>query len=362
MKREALDSTKMKRLARRLDLPRYAAVGLMESLWKLAERDAPQGDLGKLTNEDIAVALDWRGDENALVDALVACGWLDADLPGVRLWVHDWHQHAEDAVDMRLARAGLLYANGTMPHMRKMSVKEREQCQARYDAQHAVRTNTASVRTEVHAVPLPSPSPIPSPSPSLVERAEPMSPAPVNLNPAALEIACAHPAAVARQLRPAEVAVDDVVVIVAAIRKEALERGVSQDVAAAALLGFTRTYAAAVAVWPPGEQRFVMAIAKFFTSFEYRKDPETWRRDGTDRQQHKQHGTRPRTAAEERHRDGLSQILDAFPELAGNRVDGDPHGADEGELRDASPTGRMGGQHPVTLDGDRGQAWAGHTA
>lgn len=209
--------------------------------------------------------------------------------------------------------------------------------------------------------PLPVPTPLPDSSheESLSGR-ESAGPVPVNLNPAALEIACAHPAALARSLRPMEIAVEDVVVIVTAIRNEAREQGVSVDAAAIALLGFTRRYAAAVALWPPGEQRFALGIAKFFTSFEYRKDPETWRRDGTNRQQQhngKQHGTRPRTAAEERHRDGLDQILSAFPELAGIAGDGNPDGPSEGELRDADLAGRMGGSHPVTLDVHSGTVW-----
>lgn len=172
MKRDALDSTKMKRLARRLDLPRYAAIGLMESLWKLAERDAPQGDIGKLSNEDIAVALDWRGNENDLISALVQCGWLD-ETDFARLWVHDWNHHCEDSVHARLARAHELFANGLKPNTGKLKEKERAAAELAYAAAATRKAAAAGSRREPSASecgkadasggqPLPSPSPSPT--------------------------------------------------------------------------------------------------------------------------------------------------------------------------------------------------------
>src|SRR5690348_9760858 len=104
MKREAITHTKMKRLCRRLDLPLWQAVGLLESIWHLTAREAPRGDIGKLSDEDITLGIDYRGDESKLIDALIGSGWLDRDPVG-RLAVHDWADHADDAVHMRLARA-----------------------------------------------------------------------------------------------------------------------------------------------------------------------------------------------------------------------------------------------------------------
>lgn len=223
----------------------------------------------------------------------------------------------------------------------------------------STRSSPRSPQDDLESIPSSSSSPDSSYEESLSGRERP-EPAPVNLNPVALEIACAHPAALARSLRSTEIPVEDVVAVVAAIRLEAREQGISDDAAAMGLLGFTRSYAAAVALWPPGEQRFVLPIAKFFTSFEYRKDPETWRRDGTHRQHGKQqHGTRTRTAAEERHRDGLGQIASAFPELAGLGRHGSADGAGEGELRDADFASGMGGGDAVTLDGHSGAVWHG---
>ena len=91
MKREAVGHTKIKRLCRRLDIPLWQAVGLLESL--------------------IALGIDYRGDETAMVEALVATGWLDRD-PVERFVIHDWADHADDAVHMRLARARLFFVGG----------------------------------------------------------------------------------------------------------------------------------------------------------------------------------------------------------------------------------------------------------
>ena len=78
---------------------------ILELLWHLTAREAPRGDIGKLTNEDIALFIDYCGDENELIATLVRCGWLDED-PEYRLVVHDWHIHADESAKKRLARSG----------------------------------------------------------------------------------------------------------------------------------------------------------------------------------------------------------------------------------------------------------------
>ena len=111
MKREAVGSTKMKKLCKRLNLQLYMGIGILEAIWHLTAREAPQGDIGKLPNEDIALGIDYEGDSDQLIEALVDSRWLDRS-DTYRLVVHDWHEHADDALDMRLARSGKLYANG----------------------------------------------------------------------------------------------------------------------------------------------------------------------------------------------------------------------------------------------------------
>jgi len=119
----------MKALARRLKIDLPHAVGLMEMLWHYAGEFAPAGDLGKLPDEDIAEAVGWKKKPEALVAALLAERWLDPH-PDHRFLVHDWLDHCDDTVHMKLARAGMRFACGTMPSMRRMSSAERERLEA----------------------------------------------------------------------------------------------------------------------------------------------------------------------------------------------------------------------------------------
>src|SRR5688572_1579331 len=104
MKREATNHTKMSRFERRLTLRHYEAVGLLELLWHLTTKESPAGNIGKLSDEDIAVAIGWEDDPRVLVDALVDSGWVDRD-DVYRLVIHDWSQHCEDSVHAKLARS-----------------------------------------------------------------------------------------------------------------------------------------------------------------------------------------------------------------------------------------------------------------
>jgi hypothetical protein len=131
VKREAVGHTKMKRLCRRLSIPTWQAVGLLESLWHLTARETPRGDIGKLPDETIALAIDYRGNEAEMLEALVASGWLDPD-PVCRLVVHDWADHADDAVQMRLARNRQFFASGRAPKLTRLTGQERQAAQEFY--------------------------------------------------------------------------------------------------------------------------------------------------------------------------------------------------------------------------------------
>lgn len=141
MKREAANHTKMKRLCRRLDLPRYVGMGIMEALWHLTATEAICGDIGKLSNEDIALGIDYRGDENALIEALTIAGWLDRD-PTNRLMVHDWWDHCEDAVHMKMARSRRYFADGRVPKLTRLGSREREEAERYYGVVRDSKTHT----------------------------------------------------------------------------------------------------------------------------------------------------------------------------------------------------------------------------
>jgi hypothetical protein len=152
MMRQALGCTKMKRLCRNLGIPSYAAVGILESLWHLTARETPQGNIGKLSNEDIALAIDWSGDEDKLICELLASEWLDSDETH-RLIVHDWHQHSDDAVDNYLARRGFLYANGARPRMNRLSVQEKAALCARFQVLCAQNPTPCAVPVTSNQIP-----------------------------------------------------------------------------------------------------------------------------------------------------------------------------------------------------------------
>ena len=79
MKREATQSVKFLKLKRRLRLSRWQAMGLLESIWDCAYSNAREGDIGRLSNEDIAACIEWDDDADELIGALVETGWLDMD-------------------------------------------------------------------------------------------------------------------------------------------------------------------------------------------------------------------------------------------------------------------------------------------
>lgn len=112
MKRQAILHTKMKKLCLRLGVPTYIGVGILESLWHLTAREAPLGDIGRLSDEDIAIAIDYKEDATVLMNILADCGWLDRSKVH-RLTVHDWHEHADDTVKKYVARKSLTFASSS---------------------------------------------------------------------------------------------------------------------------------------------------------------------------------------------------------------------------------------------------------
>ena len=104
MKLNTINHPKLLRLRRRLSIPTWGAVGLLESLWHLTAQHAKDGAIGKtFTNEDIANAIGWEGCPNNLIEAFVSSGWLDM-CESNRLLVHDWHEHCPEFVKGNIRR------------------------------------------------------------------------------------------------------------------------------------------------------------------------------------------------------------------------------------------------------------------
>lgn len=110
MKQGTAEKRKFKRLKRRLGLKRYEAVGLLESLWDLTRRETPAGNVGRLTDADIADEMEWEGEPADLIVALVDEGWLDRH-DEHRLIVHDWSDHAPNYLKALFKRENRQFAD-----------------------------------------------------------------------------------------------------------------------------------------------------------------------------------------------------------------------------------------------------------
>lgn len=131
MKRGTENLLKFKHLMRDLDLPEYATLGLLQSLWMKVDINCPRGNIGRYSNEDIALLVDWRGDPDLLISALVRRGWLD-EHDEHRLIIHDWPEHCEDTTHRKLARAREYFADGSRPKTNRMG-KEQAEIDVFYD-------------------------------------------------------------------------------------------------------------------------------------------------------------------------------------------------------------------------------------
>jgi hypothetical protein len=131
-------------------------LGLLEALWNVTAEQTPDGAIGTMTDDDIAMEMFYDGDAGKMIEAMVTAELLDRDVR-VRLIVHDWHLHSDDTTDVKLARARRRYAGGEIPRMRKLSKDEREKILADF------REMPNSVRTTAHNGALPEPEPEPEP-------------------------------------------------------------------------------------------------------------------------------------------------------------------------------------------------------
>jgi len=104
MKASTPELMKFQKLMRKLKESRRGTIGLLEGLWLAVAKNCPQGDIGRFTNEEIAIMVDWEGDPDHLVNALVECRWLDACRLN-RLVVHDWDEHCPTYVKGNLVKS-----------------------------------------------------------------------------------------------------------------------------------------------------------------------------------------------------------------------------------------------------------------
>jgi len=152
MKRGTPGHPKFLDLQSALDLGHFATLGILEAIRHFAAEYAHDGALGRFSNRLIAIKIEWTGDPDKLVKALVQTRWLD-EHPEHRLLVHDWPDHCEDTVHRRIARARSLFANGQLPKTSGLGVAERKTIEADLarlypDAWSRVSTSAARLRPQ----------------------------------------------------------------------------------------------------------------------------------------------------------------------------------------------------------------------
>ena len=92
---------KIKKLKRALKIKEPQAIGHMTMLWLWCIDNAPDGDLDALEPEDIAEAVEWTGDPQKFLDALIDAGFVDQ---GESLLVHDWAEYTGASLEKRNER------------------------------------------------------------------------------------------------------------------------------------------------------------------------------------------------------------------------------------------------------------------
>lgn len=95
------------------ELGRRLAMGVVESLWIWCKRYYPRGDIGRASDEQIAIEVGWDEKDSAfLIAEFCRIRLIDAH-PKHRYVVHDLSEHAEDHVRKSLERAGIkTFADG----------------------------------------------------------------------------------------------------------------------------------------------------------------------------------------------------------------------------------------------------------
>jgi hypothetical protein len=148
MKATTTASIKFMRLKRKLALPHWQAVGLLESLWVFAMANAMDGAIGRHSNEDIAAALEWSGDPDQMILALVETGWLDRH-PEARLCIHDWEEHCPTYVKGIMSRKGKTFVSS-----RPYATLPSEQHSSQHSSQHSTPLNPTEKPSQSSDLPI----------------------------------------------------------------------------------------------------------------------------------------------------------------------------------------------------------------
>ena len=134
---------------------------VLSFIWLLmfTAESRPDGELDGLDAEDLALAGDWSGDPQELVDTLIQVGYLEAFEGGFR--IHDWANNqpwaagAEERSE-KARQAALARWEKDTPKTKKQQLRTKNNTTSNGSAMPLARSSNA---------PSPSPSPSPSPEP-----------------------------------------------------------------------------------------------------------------------------------------------------------------------------------------------------
>ena len=156
-KRGILEHPKTLDLAERLELMAPFAVGLLECFWHWVAKYYPNGDVTGMRPALLAASIRYSGNADDLWQAMIDSGFIDAK---ERVLVHDWSEHADDAVRKRLKDRNEKFADGSEPYARRFK--------RGHDSNHNQLRDSHDVSTKnpENVVPnscLPEPEPEPEP-------------------------------------------------------------------------------------------------------------------------------------------------------------------------------------------------------
>lgn len=140
-------------------------------LW--AAQNRPDGVLSGMSEEDIELAVDWSGDDGALVQALVGSGFLEEE--GGEYIIHDWNEHnpwAAGAGDRKLKAQfnALCKHHGRDEAARRMPDYAEKHCKQKEQQEYSSGLASINSATSMHvAETSTAPSLTPSLTPSLKE-------------------------------------------------------------------------------------------------------------------------------------------------------------------------------------------------
>lgn len=188
MKTGTPEKLKFKKLQRALrpaghaQMPLWQAVGLLEALWLATYANAPDGDIGRLSNDDIASAIEYAGDADQLVAALLDARWLDPH-PTFRLIVHDWSKECANFHKGNYRKYGKRFADEPPCDAPRETPREDPK-----EAPSEIPSDTPSNLTKPH--PTTPNQTQPHQKTFCGETAKPSSPPPTPEEPAVLEFPC----------------------------------------------------------------------------------------------------------------------------------------------------------------------------